>query len=223
MGGGGEGLLQGRRPRLHLPGIDQVDRRRAPLQGRQGRRHAVVRARPHLGRELRLPLDRRGRRLQGQGPALCRRLFGAPSGVFVPADSPVKKPEDLAGVPIAVGYQSGSHYSTIQALEQYMPADKINLTLCRRHAVPPARPADRRQGAGLRAVQRPLLLRRAARLPQDHRHDLHDRHHGHRRSRTRKTCASSSARCSARSATSICGPISTPTTTRTNSRRAITP
>ena len=37
-------------------------------------------------------------------------------------------PEDLAGVPIAVGYQSGSHYSTIQALEQYMPADKINLT-----------------------------------------------------------------------------------------------
>ena len=45
-----------------------------------------------------------------------------------PPDSPVKTPEDLAGVPIAVGYQSGSHYSTIQALEQYMPADKINLT-----------------------------------------------------------------------------------------------
>ena len=43
-------------------------------------------------------------------------------------NSPVKKPEDLAGVPIAVGYQSGSHYSTIQALEPYMPADKINLT-----------------------------------------------------------------------------------------------
>ena len=61
------------------------------------------------------------------------RLYGdvysvAPSGVFVPKDSPVQKPEDLAGVPIAVGYQSGSHYSTIQALEQYMPADKINLT-----------------------------------------------------------------------------------------------
>jgi hypothetical protein len=52
----------------------------------------------------------------------------APSGVFVPADSPVKTPEDLAGVPISVGYQSGSHYSTIQALEQYMPGDKINLS-----------------------------------------------------------------------------------------------
>ena len=52
----------------------------------------------------------------------------SPAGVFVPADSPVKKPEDLAGLPISVGYQSGSHYATIQALEQYMPADKINLT-----------------------------------------------------------------------------------------------
>jgi hypothetical protein len=40
----------------------------------------------------------------------------------------VKRPEDLAGVPISVGYQSGSHYSTIQALEQYMPADRINLS-----------------------------------------------------------------------------------------------
>lgn len=52
----------------------------------------------------------------------------APSGVFVPADSAVKTPEDLAGVPISVGYQSGSHYSTIQALEPYMAADQINLT-----------------------------------------------------------------------------------------------
>ena len=52
----------------------------------------------------------------------------APSGIFVPADSPIRTPADLAGVPISVGYQSGSHYSTIQALEQYMPADKINLT-----------------------------------------------------------------------------------------------
>ncbi len=51
----------------------------------------------------------------------------APSGIFVPADSPVRTPEDLAGVPISVGYQSGSHYATIQALEQYLPLDKINL------------------------------------------------------------------------------------------------
>jgi hypothetical protein len=52
----------------------------------------------------------------------------SPAGVFVPADSKVRSPEDLAGVPISVGYQSGSHYATIQALEQFMPADKINLS-----------------------------------------------------------------------------------------------
>ena len=49
-------------------------------------------------------------------------------GIFVPPDSKVKKPEDLAGVPISVGYQSGSHYATIQALEQFIPQDKINLS-----------------------------------------------------------------------------------------------
>ena len=31
-------------------------------------------------------------------------------------------------MPISVGFQSGSHYSTIQALEQYLPRDQINLT-----------------------------------------------------------------------------------------------
>jgi ABC-type nitrate/sulfonate/bicarbonate transport system substrate-binding protein len=51
----------------------------------------------------------------------------SPAGVFVPADSPVKHPQDLADVPISVGYQSGSHYSTIQALEQYLSPNKIKL------------------------------------------------------------------------------------------------
>lgn len=52
----------------------------------------------------------------------------SPAGVFVPKDSPIMTPEDLKGVPISVGYQSGSHYSTIQALEQYMPVEDINLS-----------------------------------------------------------------------------------------------
>jgi ABC-type nitrate/sulfonate/bicarbonate transport system substrate-binding protein len=52
----------------------------------------------------------------------------ATSGIFVAADSPIRAPADLAGVPISVGFQSGSHYSTIQALEQYMPAGDIELT-----------------------------------------------------------------------------------------------
>ena len=65
---------------------------------------------------------------KGKGRLYADVYSVAPAGVFVPTDSPIKRPEDLAGVPIAVGYQSGSHYSTIQALEPYMPADKINLT-----------------------------------------------------------------------------------------------
>jgi ABC-type nitrate/sulfonate/bicarbonate transport system substrate-binding protein len=52
----------------------------------------------------------------------------SPSAIFVPAASPIKTPDDLAGVPISVGYQSGSHYATVQALEQYMPADRIKLS-----------------------------------------------------------------------------------------------
>jgi ABC-type nitrate/sulfonate/bicarbonate transport system substrate-binding protein len=65
---------------------------------------------------------------KGHGKLWADVYSVAPSGIFVPPDSPVKKPEDLAGVPISVGYQSGSHYSTIQALEAFMPADQIKLT-----------------------------------------------------------------------------------------------
>ena len=52
----------------------------------------------------------------------------APAGIFVPADSPIRTPADLADVPISVGFQSGSHYSTIQALEQYLDRHRIALT-----------------------------------------------------------------------------------------------
>src|SRR5678815_1786318 len=51
-----------------------------------------------------------------------------PAGIFVAPDSSIRTPADLAGVPISVGYQSGSHYSTLQTLEQYMPLDQINLS-----------------------------------------------------------------------------------------------
>src|SRR5512145_2536951 len=64
----------------------------------------------------------------GHGKLYGEAYSVAPSGIFVPPDSPVKTPDDLAGVPISVGYQSGSHYATIQALEQYMPAERITLS-----------------------------------------------------------------------------------------------
>ena len=65
---------------------------------------------------------------QGKGRLYADAYSVAPSGVFVAADSPIKRPEDLAGVPISVGYQSGSHYATIQALEQFLPAERIDLS-----------------------------------------------------------------------------------------------
>jgi hypothetical protein len=64
----------------------------------------------------------------GHGKLYADAYSVAPSAIFVPPDSDISDPADLAGVPISVGYQSGSHYSTIQALEQYLPADQINLS-----------------------------------------------------------------------------------------------
>jgi ABC-type nitrate/sulfonate/bicarbonate transport system substrate-binding protein len=64
----------------------------------------------------------------GHGKLYADAYSVALSGIFVPPNSKVKEPKDLAGVPISVGYQSGSHYSTIQALEPYMPLKDINLS-----------------------------------------------------------------------------------------------
>jgi NitT/TauT family transport system substrate-binding protein len=50
-----------------------------------------------------------------------------PSGIYVLPDSPIRRPADLAGVEIAVGYHSGSHFSTIQALEPFIESEEITL------------------------------------------------------------------------------------------------
>jgi hypothetical protein len=65
---------------------------------------------------------------KGKGRLYAGAYSVAPAGIFVPADSPIQSPEELAGVPISVGYQSGSHYATIQGLEQYLPSDRISLS-----------------------------------------------------------------------------------------------
>jgi hypothetical protein len=61
------------------------------------------------------------------------RLWGecytvTPCGIFVPASSAIRAPEELVNVAIHVGYQSGSHYTTIQALEPFLPREQIKLT-----------------------------------------------------------------------------------------------
>lgn len=64
----------------------------------------------------------------GHGKLFADAYSVSPAAIFVPPESSIKTPKDLAGVPISVGYQSGSHYSTIQALERYMPVDDIKLS-----------------------------------------------------------------------------------------------
>lgn len=60
------------------------------------------------------------------------RLWGecytvTPCAIFVPAASAIHAPQDLSGIPVQVGYQSGSHYTTLQALEPFLAAGRINL------------------------------------------------------------------------------------------------
>jgi hypothetical protein len=64
----------------------------------------------------------------GHGKLYANAYSVSPCGIFVPAESDIKRPEDLAGVAISVGYQSGSHYSTIQAMEPFVERDQINLS-----------------------------------------------------------------------------------------------
>ena len=65
-------------------------------------------------------------------PAKIGTMWGksyvaTPGGIMVPPESPIAKPEDLAGVEIAVGYHFGSHFTTIQALEACIPRAAIEL------------------------------------------------------------------------------------------------
>jgi ABC-type nitrate/sulfonate/bicarbonate transport system substrate-binding protein len=64
----------------------------------------------------------------GHGKLYAGAYSVTPAAIFVPVESAVREPRDLAGVPISVGYQSGSHYSSIQALDQYLPSAQIKLS-----------------------------------------------------------------------------------------------
>src|SRR6478672_5069368 len=49
----------------------------------------------------------------------------SPWAIFVKADSKIRKPQDLADIPIAVGMRAGSHFNVPYRLEQYLPLEKI--------------------------------------------------------------------------------------------------
>jgi ABC-type taurine transport system substrate-binding protein len=46
---------------------------------------------------------------------------------MVPPDSPIREPRELAGQDVAVGYHSGSHFTTLQALEPFLDREQIKL------------------------------------------------------------------------------------------------
>jgi ABC-type nitrate/sulfonate/bicarbonate transport system substrate-binding protein len=50
-----------------------------------------------------------------------------PSGIYVAAESSIRKPVDLIGREVGVGYHSGSHFSALQALEAFLSIDQIQL------------------------------------------------------------------------------------------------
>jgi len=68
----------------------------------------------------------------GHGRLWAGAYSMTPAGIFVPPDSKIQRPEDLANVPITVAYQSGSHYTTIQGLEPILSARKSSCTLAER-------------------------------------------------------------------------------------------
>jgi NitT/TauT family transport system substrate-binding protein len=49
-------------------------------------------------------------------------------GIYVRPDSRIRTVEDLRGVPIGVGIMAGSHFTTLETLEQYFPPEDVKIS-----------------------------------------------------------------------------------------------
>jgi NitT/TauT family transport system substrate-binding protein len=65
---------------------------------------------------------------QQAGHLVAAAYSVAPCAIMVPPESAVRRAEDLAGVGIGVGYHSGSHFATVQALDGVLPSGEMKLT-----------------------------------------------------------------------------------------------
>jgi len=63
----------------------------------------------------------------GHGRVWGEAYSVTPAGIYADPASGIRAAEDLAGVPITVGWQSGSHYATLQALEPILDRKQIRL------------------------------------------------------------------------------------------------
>jgi hypothetical protein len=61
----------------------------------------------------------------GMGRFVADAYGVSPWAIFVRADSPIRKPEDLKDVPISVGMRAGSHFNVPYRLEKYLPLANI--------------------------------------------------------------------------------------------------
>ena len=61
----------------------------------------------------------------GMGKVVADAYGDSPWAIFVRPDSPIRKPEDLKDVPIAVGMRAGSHFNVPYRLEKYLPLANI--------------------------------------------------------------------------------------------------
>ena len=63
----------------------------------------------------------------GMGRFLPQAYGNWPWAIFVRSDSPICTPQDLKGVPIAVGLRAGSHFNVPYRLEKYLPLANIKV------------------------------------------------------------------------------------------------
>jgi len=61
----------------------------------------------------------------GMGKFVADAYGIARHAIYVRPDSFIRRPEDLRGVPVAVGLMAGSHYNVPYRLEKYMPLEDI--------------------------------------------------------------------------------------------------
>jgi len=61
----------------------------------------------------------------GMGHMVADAYGDSPWAIYVRPDSKIRKPEDLADVPVSVGLRAGSHFNVPYRLEKYLPLDRI--------------------------------------------------------------------------------------------------
>jgi hypothetical protein len=63
----------------------------------------------------------------GMGRVVADAYGDSPWAIYVRPDSKIRKPEDLADVPVSVGLRAGSHFNVPYRLEKYLPLDRIKV------------------------------------------------------------------------------------------------